>query len=153
MSFPPLASIKMPHSRLTNIFVTLGVDEILAKHVAHLFARDPLVIYDDKIFIDDETHTDHFEVYLSSSFSSLSPSFVSLSLNLKSSTSQNEMNLIFTLYFSIRTFNQQCGKRCASNHPHQTRLQLVGELNFVRWKFRSLFFFLFSSLEKIFVLL
>jgi glutamate--cysteine ligase catalytic subunit len=38
-----------------------GVDDILAKHIAHLFVRDPLVIYENKIFIDDETHTDHFE--------------------------------------------------------------------------------------------
>jgi hypothetical protein len=40
-----------------------GVDDILAKHIAHLFVRDPLVIYENKIFIDDETHTDHFEVF------------------------------------------------------------------------------------------
>lgn len=28
---------------------------------AHLFIRDPLVIYEDKIVLDDETHSDHFE--------------------------------------------------------------------------------------------
>nr|AOE43199.1 glutamate-cysteine ligase [Rostrostelium ellipticum] len=38
-----------------------GMDELLARHFAHLFIRDPLVIYSDKIEIDDTTHTDHFE--------------------------------------------------------------------------------------------
>jgi len=38
-----------------------GVDETLAKHIAHLFIRDPLVIYSDKIKIDDEKASDHFE--------------------------------------------------------------------------------------------
>jgi glutamate--cysteine ligase catalytic subunit len=34
----------------------------MAKHIAHLFVRDPLVVYNDKVEIDDETHVDHFEV-------------------------------------------------------------------------------------------
>jgi glutamate--cysteine ligase catalytic subunit len=38
-----------------------GMDAVLAKHFAHLFIRDPLVIYSDKIELDDETHSDHFE--------------------------------------------------------------------------------------------
>lgn len=38
-----------------------GVDSLLSKHFAHLFIRDPLVIYSDKIEIDDEKNTDHFE--------------------------------------------------------------------------------------------
>jgi glutamate--cysteine ligase catalytic subunit len=38
-----------------------GIDEQLAKHVAHLFIRDPLVIYSDKIELDDEKVADHFE--------------------------------------------------------------------------------------------
>lgn len=38
-----------------------GIDEVMAKHIAHLFVRDPLVVYNDKIEIDDETHVDHFE--------------------------------------------------------------------------------------------
>ncbi|KAG5481128.1 hypothetical protein LSCM1_06809 [Leishmania martiniquensis] len=38
-----------------------GVDERLAKHIAHLFIRDPLVMYDKMIDIDDTTHTEHFE--------------------------------------------------------------------------------------------
>lgn len=38
-----------------------GVDSRLARHIAHLFIRDPLVMYDQMIDIDDTTHTDHFE--------------------------------------------------------------------------------------------
>ena len=38
-----------------------GVDENLAHHVAHLFTRDPLVIFDGKVELDDQTTTEHFE--------------------------------------------------------------------------------------------
>lgn len=38
-----------------------GLDEQLATHVAHLFVRDPLVIFNDTVFIDDNKHMDHFE--------------------------------------------------------------------------------------------
>ena len=38
-----------------------GLDENLAHHVAHLFIRDPLVLFDGKVELDDETTTDHFE--------------------------------------------------------------------------------------------
>eukprot|EP01116_Phalansterium_solitarium_P017337 TRINITY_DN4247_c0_g1_i1.p1 TRINITY_DN4247_c0_g1~~TRINITY_DN4247_c0_g1_i1.p1 ORF type:complete len:634 (+),score=230.49 TRINITY_DN4247_c0_g1_i1:101-2002(+) len=38
-----------------------GVDDVLASHVAHLFIRDPLVIYRDKLLMDNSLHSDHFE--------------------------------------------------------------------------------------------
>uniref|UniRef100_A0A6A7G5Y0 Glutamate--cysteine ligase n=2 Tax=Hirondellea gigas TaxID=1518452 RepID=A0A6A7G5Y0_9CRUS len=38
-----------------------GVDELLARHIAHLFIRDPLVIFSEIIVIDDEESTNHFE--------------------------------------------------------------------------------------------
>ncbi|KAL9939413.1 hypothetical protein V8E36_001230 [Tilletia maclaganii] len=38
-----------------------GLDEHLASHLAHLFIRDPLVIFSERINQDDETSTDHFE--------------------------------------------------------------------------------------------
>ncbi|KAI0565624.1 Glutamate--cysteine ligase [Gracilaria domingensis] len=38
-----------------------GVDHLLAQHVAHLFIRDPLVIYEEKVEQDNATSTDHFE--------------------------------------------------------------------------------------------
>jgi len=38
-----------------------GVDEDLARHVAHLFVRDPLVIMKSRLRLDDAAETDHFE--------------------------------------------------------------------------------------------
>jgi glutamate--cysteine ligase catalytic subunit len=38
-----------------------GVDEKLARHLAHYFTRDPLVMYHDRIKLDDTQATDHFE--------------------------------------------------------------------------------------------
>ena len=39
----------------------LGIDDQLAKHVAHLFIRDPLAVYAEQLNIGDENETDHFE--------------------------------------------------------------------------------------------
>jgi len=44
-----------------NHLVKSGVDAVLAKHVAHLFARDPLVIFPDRIELDDKANSDHWE--------------------------------------------------------------------------------------------
>jgi glutamate--cysteine ligase catalytic subunit len=41
--------------------IEAGIDERLATHVAHLFIRDPLVIYPDCEKIDDKTQSEHFE--------------------------------------------------------------------------------------------
>eukprot|EP01091_Cochliopodium_minus_P004933 TRINITY_DN1483_c0_g2_i1.p1 TRINITY_DN1483_c0_g2~~TRINITY_DN1483_c0_g2_i1.p1 ORF type:complete len:652 (+),score=178.00 TRINITY_DN1483_c0_g2_i1:63-2018(+) len=38
-----------------------GMDELLAQHISHLWIRDPLVVYSDKIEIEDEKQSDHFE--------------------------------------------------------------------------------------------
>ncbi|KAA8497587.1 Glutamate--cysteine ligase catalytic subunit [Porphyridium purpureum] len=38
-----------------------GVDELLARHVAHLFIRDPLVIFDNRIDVNNAADMDHFE--------------------------------------------------------------------------------------------
>mmetsp|Transcript_17107 Transcript_17107/g.52533 ORF Transcript_17107/g.52533 Transcript_17107/m.52533 type:complete len:736 (-) Transcript_17107:2200-4407(-) len=39
-----------------------GLDEVLAGHLAHLFARDPLVIFDGNVSeVDDHASTEHFE--------------------------------------------------------------------------------------------
>ncbi|KAH0827873.1 glutamate-cysteine ligase-domain-containing protein [Lanmaoa asiatica] len=38
-----------------------GIDELLSKHIAHIFIRDPLVIFSETIDQDDETSNDHFE--------------------------------------------------------------------------------------------
>lgn len=41
-----------------------GVDELLATHFAHLFIRDPIVIFEETMNQDDEKSSDHFEVRL-----------------------------------------------------------------------------------------
>ncbi|CAB1338527.1 unnamed protein product [Coregonus sp. 'balchen'] len=38
-----------------------GIDKLLAQHVAHLFIRDPLSLFEEKIHLDDENVSDHFE--------------------------------------------------------------------------------------------
>jgi glutamate--cysteine ligase catalytic subunit len=38
-----------------------GIDDALAKHIAHLFIRDPLVVFSERVDQDDETSMDHFE--------------------------------------------------------------------------------------------
>ena len=39
-----------------------GIDELLSKHIAHLFIRDPIVIFSELVEQDDSKSTDHFEV-------------------------------------------------------------------------------------------
>ena len=43
-------------------FHSLGIEDLIAKHVAHLFIRDPVSLFSEKIHQNDETDTDHFEV-------------------------------------------------------------------------------------------
>jgi len=38
-----------------------GVDELLARHIAHLFVRDPLVVFHGRVELNDDEHVDHFE--------------------------------------------------------------------------------------------
>ncbi|KAJ3323798.1 hypothetical protein HDV06_001168 [Boothiomyces sp. JEL0866] len=38
-----------------------GVDSLLAKHYAHLFIRDPLVVFKELLDVDDLKSSDHFE--------------------------------------------------------------------------------------------
>eukprot|EP00062_Callorhinchus_milii_P009386 gi/632953142/ref/XP_007892244.1/ PREDICTED: glutamate--cysteine ligase catalytic subunit [Callorhinchus milii] len=38
-----------------------GIDHLLAQHLAHLFIRDPLTLYAEKIHLDDANESDHFE--------------------------------------------------------------------------------------------
>ena len=42
---------------------SVGLDDLLSKHIAHLFIRDPLVIFSELIHQDDSTSMDHFEVF------------------------------------------------------------------------------------------
>ena len=38
------------------------MDEPLAKHFAHLYIRDPLTLFSEKIILNDKEDSDHFEV-------------------------------------------------------------------------------------------
>ncbi|XP_056148402.1 glutamate--cysteine ligase catalytic subunit isoform X2 [Lampris incognitus] len=41
--------------------LSAGIDKLLAQHIAHLFIRDPLSLFEEKINLDDENESDHFE--------------------------------------------------------------------------------------------
>jgi len=50
-----------------------GIDPALSQHIAHLFIRDPLVIFDGSVEeLDDETQTEHFESIQSTNWQSVS---------------------------------------------------------------------------------
>eukprot|EP01083_Nonionella_stella_P067605 178927_1 len=67
LSLNPLFKEKyndVPMAINDEVYETLkkeGIDDLLAKHVAHLFVRDPLVIYEELVELDDEKSTNHFE--------------------------------------------------------------------------------------------
>ncbi len=71
----------------------LGMDELLSKHFAHLFIRDPLVIFSETVDQDDSVMSDHFEVGISI---------------------YNEH-----LMTVDRIYNLQIGKPCGSSLHHQ----------------------------------
>jgi len=48
-----------------------GVDEQLSKHIAHLWIRDPLVVFSNKIKLDDEADYSHFENIQSTNWQSM----------------------------------------------------------------------------------
>lgn len=39
-----------------------GIDHLLAQHIAHLFIRDTVSLFSEKIHQNDEKDSDHFEV-------------------------------------------------------------------------------------------
>jgi len=47
---------------IKQTLVDRGVDDLLANHIAHLFIRDPLVVFSETIDQDDSISSDHFEV-------------------------------------------------------------------------------------------
>ncbi|EIW83068.1 glutamate-cysteine ligase catalytic subunit [Coniophora puteana RWD-64-598 SS2] len=48
-----------------------GIDDRLAKHISHLFIRDPLVVFSETINQDDKTSNDHFENIQSTNWQTL----------------------------------------------------------------------------------
>ncbi|KAF9051084.1 glutamate-cysteine ligase catalytic subunit [Hymenopellis radicata] len=53
------------------IFDQAGLDDLLSKHIAHLFIRDPLVVFSETIDQDDESSSDHFENIQSTNWQTL----------------------------------------------------------------------------------
>ena len=49
-------------AEIKQTLVDRGVDDLLANHIAHLFIRDPLVVFSETIHQDDSISSDHFEV-------------------------------------------------------------------------------------------
>ncbi|KAI6180554.1 Glutamate--cysteine ligase [Aphelenchoides besseyi] len=45
-----------------------GIDEHLAKHIAHMFIRDPLQVFKERVEQDDAKSTEHFETIQSSNW-------------------------------------------------------------------------------------
>lgn len=48
-----------------------GIDDLLSKHIAHLFIRDPIVVFSELIDQDDSESTDHFENIQSTNWQTL----------------------------------------------------------------------------------
>lgn len=94
-----------------------GIDSVLAKHISHLFIRDPIVIFSETIDQDDENSNDHFEVrpYAERlSASTINPNYV---LRL------------------ARTSNQRIGRQFASSR-HRCIQPSAGALSSDQWRFR-----------------
>ena len=59
-----LENVKL-FTKKVSVVLCSGVDELLAQHVAHLFIRDPVSLFEEKIHQSVEDDVDHFEVSLS----------------------------------------------------------------------------------------
>jgi glutamate--cysteine ligase catalytic subunit len=57
--------------KLVERMTSQGIDEKLAFHIASLFIRDPMSIFNNRIEINDEEDTDHFENFQSTNWNSL----------------------------------------------------------------------------------
>lgn len=62
-----------------------GIDHLLAQHIAHLFIRDTVSLFSEKVNQNDEEDTDHFEVSI----------LVHVSVHLK--------RFVFIIYCDIET--------------------------------------------------
>eukprot|EP00466_Bigelowiella_natans_P001693 jgi/Bigna1/41713/e_gw1.55.11.1 len=64
---------ELSQSDLSSIYDRCGngLFQVLAKHVSHLWIRDPLVIYENRIEIDDSKDVDHFENIQSTNWQSV----------------------------------------------------------------------------------
>lgn len=57
-----LSDVPVPvNARAMHRLLEVGIDAKMARHVAHLFVRDPLVVYEEKLHQDNANDNDHFE--------------------------------------------------------------------------------------------
>lgn len=69
---PKYNDIELTYDKdIYNQLMANGVDDLLSKHIAHLFIRDPLVIFNELLDQDDTTSTDHFENIQSTNWQTL----------------------------------------------------------------------------------
>uniref|UniRef100_A0A0K0EM21 Glutamate--cysteine ligase n=1 Tax=Strongyloides stercoralis TaxID=6248 RepID=A0A0K0EM21_STRER len=54
--------------KIYNQLIEGGIDEALSKHIAHMFVRDPLQVFRERIEQDDTKSTEHFETIQSSNW-------------------------------------------------------------------------------------
>ncbi|KAI0075747.1 glutamate-cysteine ligase catalytic subunit [Panus rudis PR-1116 ss-1] len=69
---PEYDDIEAPHDpAIFDRLTKHGIDRVLARHISHLFIRDPLVIFSESIDQDDENSNDHFENLQSTNWQTL----------------------------------------------------------------------------------
>jgi glutamate--cysteine ligase catalytic subunit len=59
------------HPAVYTRLLEAGLDETLASHFAYIFIRDPLVVFPDKLHLDDAEYTNHFENFQSTNWQSM----------------------------------------------------------------------------------
>lgn len=65
----PYNDIPLEHDpKILKQLIDGGIDEHLAKHIAHMFIRDPLQVFKERIEQDDTKSTEHFETIQSSNW-------------------------------------------------------------------------------------
>jgi hypothetical protein len=102
-----------------------GVDPALSQHVAHLFIRDPVVVFDGAVEeVDDETQTEHFE-------SIQSTNWLVQQCDLRTNVS---LFRYFNTPCSICSTGKQSGGSLLRLVTARMTRTLDGELNFVAWK-------------------
>jgi len=54
-----------------KMLLEAGMDPVLANHFAHLWIRDPMTLWGERVELDDETESDHFENIQSTNWQTL----------------------------------------------------------------------------------
>jgi len=59
------------HAPAMSILTEAGVDTLLSRHVAHTLVRDPLIIFSDRLDVDDSVEADHWDHLLGTNWGSV----------------------------------------------------------------------------------